>query len=79
MNNATGLPGVDSEVTWSITPRSSAPFDSLRIGAPSGITSVFGAVVDNIVLERVQPIPEPAALSLAGIAILTLRRRRCRA
>ena len=79
LNNATGLPGVDSEVTWNIVPRGLAPFDSLRIGAPSGITSIYGAVVDNIILERVQTIPEPAALSLASVTVLAsvrkLRRR----
>jgi hypothetical protein len=79
IDNATGLPGVDSVVTWQIEPRMNAPFDDLRIGAPSGITSVFGAVIDNIVLERVDPIPEPAALSLASLAAIAVawpRRRR---
>ncbi|WP_145430973.1 hypothetical protein [Lacipirellula limnantheis] len=79
LNNATGLPGVDSEVTWSIVPRGSAPFDSLRIGATSGVTSVSGAVVDNIVLERVLSIPEPVALTMASMAALAMackRRRR---
>lgn len=79
LNNATGLPGVDSEVTWNIAPRGLAPFDSLRIGAPTGFTSIYGAVVDNIILERVQTIPEPAALSLASVTVLAsvrkLRRR----
>ncbi len=78
VNNASGLPGVDSEVTYHISPRD-IPFNDLRFGGASGLTSQFGAVVDNIVLERVQTIPEPAALSLASVAVLAsvrkLRRR----
>lgn len=78
IDNATGLPGVDSVVTWQIEPRMNAPFDDLRIGAPSGITSVYGAVIDNVVLERLNPIPEPAALSLASLAAIALARTRRR-
>lgn len=79
IDNATGQPGVDSVVTWAIEPRMDAPFDDLRIGSPSGLTSVFGAVIDNVILERVDPIPEPAALSLASLAAIAIagtRRRR---
>lgn len=77
-NNATGLPGVDSTVTWEISPRMGIPFDSLRIGSPSGLTSIFGAVVDNVRLELV-PVPEPATLiQTAGVAfgIVLMRARR---
>ncbi|MCA9188306.1 MAG: hypothetical protein KDA99_21910, partial [Planctomycetales bacterium] len=50
---------VDSSVTWQIAmandPATSevAPFTSLRIGGPSGVTSNAGVVFDNIKLELV--------------------------
>ncbi|MEO1497218.1 MAG: PEP-CTERM sorting domain-containing protein [Planctomycetota bacterium] len=61
INNATGAPGVDSEVVVEVgmaASFSNAPFDldpapmnSLRIGAPSGIASDAGtAIYDNIYL-----------------------------
>jgi hypothetical protein len=78
-NNATGLPGVDSTVTWEISPRMEFPFDSLRIGSPSGLTSSFGAVVDNVRLELVS-VPEPATaiplmIAAIGFAVLSARVR----
>jgi hypothetical protein len=77
-NNATGEPGVDSEVTWNILYRMSLPLDSLRFGGMSGLRGLHGGAVDNLVLERVQ-IPEPATLAMACVAILgsvrVLRRR----
>lgn len=49
-----GMPGVDSSVTWQIAPSGSPDeFDSLRFGAPSGITSANETVVDNILLELI--------------------------
>jgi hypothetical protein len=75
LNNATNLPGVDSTVTWSILPRA-LPFNRLQIGAPSGITSFRGSVVDNIRLELVEIIPEPGAAVLLAIGILGIPRLR---
>lgn len=56
-----GTPGVDSSVTWTISGQDSIsgdgfdldPFNSLRIGAPSGITSANESVVDNISLDLI--------------------------
>jgi hypothetical protein len=45
-----GSPGVDASVTWEVE-FFDAPFDSLRIGGPSGVSSAWESVVDNILLE----------------------------
>lgn len=56
-----GVPGVDSTVTWPIAPFGAPdPFNSLRIGAPSGITSAHETVVDNVLLELVDVGPPMA-------------------
>jgi hypothetical protein len=76
LNNATHSPGVDSSVTWSIL-TVGAPLNRLQIGGPSGLTSAFGSVVDNIRLERVElTIPEPSAGALLAIGMLAVSRRR---
>jgi hypothetical protein len=75
LNNATNLPGVDSSVTWPITPKP-LPLNSLQIGAPSGITSTRGSVVDNIRLEFVELIPEPSAAILLTAGMLAICQRR---
>jgi hypothetical protein len=56
-----GSAGVDSEVIWEIAPTNVIaadgldfdPFNSLRIGTPSGSASLTEAVVDNVKLETV--------------------------
>lgn len=77
INNATGAPGVDSEVTHLISARNS-PFNDLRIGGVSGLMSIQPVVIDNVRLERVA-IPEPTAAALlltaAGLLYATRRRR----
>lgn len=77
LNNATGAPGVDSEVTHLIFAQN-RPFNDLRIGGVSGLTSIQPVVIDNVRLERVA-IPEPAAISLlltaAGLLCCARRRR----
>jgi hypothetical protein len=67
LNNATGAPGVDSQVTWAIFPHNDPtepnpfdPFNSLRIGGPSGSASAKEAVVDNIEVELVDIAMPPA-------------------
>jgi len=76
INNATGEAGVDSSVTWAVqpnadpaTPGTMAPFNSLRMGPPSGIAGNDEAVIDNIFLTMVDlplaaaaAVPEPASL-----------------
>jgi hypothetical protein len=47
-----GSPGVDATVTWEMG-LVNVPFDSLRIGGPSGVTSANESVVDNILLELI--------------------------
>ncbi|MEQ8835866.1 MAG: PEP-CTERM sorting domain-containing protein, partial [Lacipirellulaceae bacterium] len=54
-------PGVDSSVTWTISPQDGNaadafdydPFNSLRIGGPSGVTGNNESVVDNISLDLI--------------------------
>ena len=43
--------GLDATVTYEIAPSLTAPFNNLRIGGPSGVTSLKEVVVDNILLE----------------------------
>ena len=74
VDNATGLPGVDSTVTWHIAARPD-PFDRLQFGGPTGVRSALGSVIDNIRLERVDVIPEPSTALLLAIGWLALRRR----
>ena len=47
-----GDAGVDSEKTWNLN-LFDAPFDSLRIGGASGVSSAHESVVDNILLELI--------------------------
>jgi len=49
-----GTPGVDGTVTWNMTP-DAVGFSNLRIGSPSGVSSVGagGVVFDNVLLKLV--------------------------
>jgi hypothetical protein len=48
---------VDAEVEWQITPTSD-PFDSLRMGSPSGVTSMNEfTLADNVKLELIDLAP----------------------
>jgi hypothetical protein len=47
-----GTLGVDATVTWEMG-LVDVPFDSLRIGGPSGVTSANESVVDNVLLELI--------------------------
>jgi hypothetical protein len=53
------LAGVDSTVTWQIT-SSPVPFDALRIGGPSFVTSPKETVIDNVKLALIDVGPPPA-------------------
>ncbi|QDS98262.1 hypothetical protein [Adhaeretor mobilis] len=56
-----GTPGVDSSVTWTIAPQDGNdtdafdydPFNSLRIGGPSGVSGNNESVVDNISIDLI--------------------------
>ncbi len=94
INNATGLPGVDSTVTVEISMAENfnnppfkydpAPMNSLRVGAPSGVTSDSGvASFDNLYLaleDIVGPalvtVPEPTSLVLVALGLVAAARRR---
>jgi len=64
----TGTPGVDSSVTWQIEPSGSPDaFTSLRIGAPSSISSPRETVVDNVLLELIDVIAGNADFDGSGL------------
>lgn len=94
INNATGLPGVDSTILVEIAMAENfnnppfkfdpAPMNSLRIGAPSGVTSDSGvATFDNLYLAledvsspALAAVPEPASLLLVALGVVAFAGRR---
>jgi hypothetical protein len=94
INNATGLPGVDSTVVVEIAMAENfnnppfkfdpAPMNSLRVGAPSGVTSDSGVAtfdnlylaLDDVVAPASATIPEPASLLLVAIGVVAVAGRR---
>jgi|GEM_PF-5047480 len=81
-----GEPGVDSTVTWEITPADDPnepnpfdPFTSLRFGGPSGVSGNIESVVDNIKLALIDvtppalaSVPEPSSLGLSLLVLMGL-------
>jgi hypothetical protein len=67
-----GADGVDASITYEILTLSQG-FNSLRLGGPSGQTSLGPGptAFDNISLRLVDIVPEPTSLVLAGIMLLT--------
>ena len=94
INNATGEPGVDSTVLVEISMAENfnnppfkfdpAPMNSLRTGAPSGVTSDSGVAtfdnlylaLDDVAAPAIASIPEPASLVLVAIGLVAAAGRR---
>ena len=55
-----GTPGLDASITYTLGAGTTAPFNSLRFGSPSGTTSnTKESVVDNILLELIDVVAPP--------------------